>query len=231
MHAKDIMTEKVVSILPTDSVFDAAELMLDADVSALLVVNDRREVVGIISEADLIRRAETDTAPRKSWLLRILESDASAARALASTHVRRVADIMTKEVITATEDTALADLVERMQRHHVKRMPIVRGGVLVGVVSRADLVRAVLCREPECLDARPDDRELRNAVVAALGGHGGSPRTPLTVVSQEGVAHLWGLVESPEARETCRAIVEGVPGIRQVRNHIRLAPASLAGAR
>jgi len=225
------MTENVVSIRPTDSVFDAAELMLDADVSALLVVNDRREVVGILSEADLIRRAETDAAPRKSWLLRILEGDASAARALASTRARQVADIMTKEVITATEETPIADLVERMQRHHVKRMPIVRGGVLVGVVSRADLVRAVLCREPACPDARPDDRELRNAVVVALGGPPCPPRAPLTVVLQAGVAHLWGLVESPEARDACRSIAEGVPGIRQVRNHIRLAPASLAGVR
>lgn len=230
MHARDIMTDKVVCVRPMDSVFDAAELMLDADVSALLVINERREIVGIISEADLIRRAETDTASKKSWLLRILESDASAAREFASTHTRRVADIMTKEVVTATEETPLADLVERMQRHRVKRIPIVRRGILVGVVSRADLVRAVLSSEPKCSDCRPDDRALRRAVIATLDGQRWSPRSPLTVVLNEGVVHLWGFVESPEARDACRVAAESVPGVRQVRNHIRLTPAAVIGA-
>jgi len=225
MQAKDIMTEKVVCVRPMDSLFDAAELMLDASVSALLVVNDKREILGIISEADLIRRAEIDTTSKKSWLLRILESDASAAREFVSTHTRRVTDIMTKEVVTATEETPLADLVERMQRYRVKRIPIVRDGVLVGVVSRADLVRAVLSHEPQCPDPRPDDRALRRAVLATLDAQAWSTRSPLTVVLNEGVVHLWGFVESPEVRDACRVAAESVPGVRQVKNHIRLTPA------
>lgn len=144
MLARDIMTEKVVCARPTDSLFDAAELMLGAHVSALLVVGDKREIVGIISEADLIRRVETETAPAKSWLLRLLEKDGSAARTLASTRTRRVGEIMTREVVTAGEETPLQELVERLQRYRVKRIPIVRDGVPVGIVSRADVVRAVL---------------------------------------------------------------------------------------
>ena len=147
MLARDIMTEKVVCARPTDSLFDAAELMLDAHVSALLVVGDTQEILGIISEADLIRRADIDAGPGKSWLKYLLESDAATGRALLSSRMRRVGDIMTKEVVTASEDTPLAELVERLQRHRVKRIPIVRNGIPVGIVSRADLVRAALSRE------------------------------------------------------------------------------------
>ena len=147
MLARDIMTEKVVCGRPTDSLFDAAELMLEANVSALLVVGDTQEILGIISEADLIRRADSDAGPGKSWLQCLLESDTSTSRASISSRTRRDGDIMTKEVVTASEDTPLAELVERLQRHRVKRIPIVRNGIPVGIVSRADLVRAVLSRE------------------------------------------------------------------------------------
>jgi len=225
MHARDIMTEKVVCARPTDSLFDAAELMLGADVSALLVVSDKQEILGLISEADLIRRAEVDATPGKSWLLRLLECDASAVRELASTRTRRVDDIMTKEVVTASEETTLEELVARMQRYRVKCIPIVRDGMPVGVVRRADLVRAVLSREPECPAPGADDGTVRQAVGAVLDGQPWSPRSPLTVVLNAGVAHLWGVVESPKVREACRMAAEGVPGVRQVKDHIRLAPA------
>lgn len=225
MEAKDVMTTDVVSVHAMDSVFDAAELMLGASVSALVVVNDRREPIGVLSEADLIRRAEIDTTSKKSWLARIVESDAKAAHEFVSTHTRRVSDIMTREVVTAEEETSLGDLVTRMQRHHVKRIPIVRNGILVGVVSRADLVRAVLSREQRCPEPPPNDQALRQAVVNALNTHAWTLKAPLNVVVDEGVAHLWGFVESPDVRNACRVAAEGVPGVRGVKNHIRLTPA------
>lgn len=147
MLARDIMTGKVVCARPTDSLFDAAERMLGADVGALLVVNEAGEILGIISEADLVRRAEIDAAPGKSWLQCLLRSDAATGRESMSGRGLRVGDIMTGEVVTASEDTPLEGLVERLRRYKVKRIPIVRDGIPVGIVSRADLMRAVLSSE------------------------------------------------------------------------------------
>lgn len=117
MHAKDVMTGSVVCINVGDSIFDAAELLLGARVSAVPVVDDKNAVVGIVSEADLIRRAEIGTTARKGWLARLLESDVSAANDFATAHTRRVADVMTKEVVTAGPDATLRELVELMERH------------------------------------------------------------------------------------------------------------------
>jgi CBS domain-containing protein len=143
MRAKDVMTEKVIGINAKKSVFDAAELLLVAGVSAVPVVDDTGAVVGIVSEADLIRRAEIDTATKKSWLAGLLDSEVSAARDFVTAHTHRVCDVMTKEVVTASEDTPLRELVGLMERHNVKRVPIVRDDVLVGVVSRADRAHRV----------------------------------------------------------------------------------------
>ena len=126
MRAKDIMTESIVCVNVKETVFDAAELLLGAGVSAAPVVNDQGNVLGIVSEADLIHRAEIATAPRRSWLQRLLGGEATAARDFVSTHARKVADVMTREVVTASDDATLVELVELIEKHRVKRTPIVR---------------------------------------------------------------------------------------------------------
>ena len=154
------------------SIFEAAELMVGAGVSAVPVIDGEGRLVGIVSEADLMRRAEIGTTASKSWLSRFLASDAAAAHQFVQSHSRRVAEVMTKEVVTATEDTPLGKLAELMETHGIKRIPIVRDGEVLGIVSRADLLRALLSREPESQADRPSDDELRRAVMAALSKHG-----------------------------------------------------------
>jgi CBS domain-containing protein len=105
-------------------------------------VDDDGAIVGIVSEADLIRRGETSTAPKKNWLARLLGGEISAAHDFVAAHSRRVSDVMTREVVTASEQTTLRTLAELMERHHIKRIPIMRGRALAGVVSRADLLRS-----------------------------------------------------------------------------------------
>jgi CBS domain-containing protein len=136
MRAKDIMTESIVCVNVKETVFDAAELLLGAGVSAAPVVNDQGNVLGIVSEADLIHRAELETSPRKSWLLRLLDSEATVARDYVTSHARNVADVMTREVVTASDEATLGELVELIEKHRVKRIPIVRDNKLVGIVSR-----------------------------------------------------------------------------------------------
>jgi CBS domain-containing protein len=224
MRAKDVMTSEVVCINVKESVFDAAELLLGARISAAPVVDDKGAVVGIVSEADLIRRAEIDTTVRKSWLGRLLDSEDSAAHDFVSANTRRVSDVMTGDVVTATEDATLGELVGLMERHGVKRIPIVRDHALLGVVSRSDLLRALLSREPDCPTPRPTDKALRQAVVEALENRPWTSRWPTNVVANDGVVHLWGFVGGEEVRRAHRVAAENVPGVRRVKSHLRVLP-------
>lgn len=226
MQARDVMSPKVVCIGVTDTVFDAAELMVSAQVNAVPVVNDKGAVVGIVSEADLLRRAEIGTDTRKGWLARLLDSESSAANDFVAANTRRVADVMTREVVTASLETPLRDLVDTMERRGIKRIPIVSDGVLVGMVSRADLLRALLSREPDNPVLQPTDRALRDAVSAAIEKHPWSSRWPINVFANDGVVHLWGFVENEDIRKALRVAAENVPGVRKVKNHLRLMPAS-----
>lgn len=228
MRAKDIMTESIVCVNVKETVFDAAELLLGAGVSAAPVVNDQGNVLGIVSEADLIHRAEIATAPRRSWLQRLLGGEATAARDFVSTHARKVADVMTREVVTASDDATLVELVELIEKHRVKRIPIVRDDKLVGIVSRANLLGALLSREPEGGAAGlPDDNQLRQAVVDAFDKQAWKSRWPVNVVVSDRTVHLWGFVESEDIRKAYRVAAENVPGVKKVKSHLRSIPASV----
>jgi len=232
MRARDIMSTDVVCIESTASVFDAAELLLGAGVSAVPVVNPKGTVVGIVSEADLLRRVEIGTAAKKSWLARLVDSGGAAAHDFVAAHGRRITDVMTKEVVTASEDEPLSGLVGLLERHKIKRIPIVRdggtaGGMLAGVVSRSDLLRAVLSREPDQPVLQPTDRALRELVVAALDNHSWTSKWPVNVFANDGVVHLWGFVEGEEVGKAYRVAAENVPGVRRVKNHLRGMPASV----
>lgn len=227
MYARDIMSPDVVCINAKESVFDAAQLMLGAGVSAVPVVNDKGTVVGIVSEADLLRRVEIGTAAKKSWLARLVSSEGAAAHEFVAAHGRRIADVMTREVVTAGEDAPLGELVDLMERRKIKRVPIVRDGVLAGVVSRSDLLRAVLSREPDQPVLQPTDRALRELVVAALENQPWTSKWPVNVFANDGVVHLWGFVEGEEVRKAYRVAAENVPGVRRVKNHLRGMPASV----
>ena len=226
MQAKDVMTAGVISINVKETIFDAAELLLGAGISGVPVVDDKNAVVGIVSEADLIRRAETGTAVRKNWLARLLASHISAADDFVAAHTRRVADVMTKEVVTARPDAPLRELVDLMERHGIKRIPIVDGGALVGVVSRADMLRALLSREPDSPLPQPGDAALRQAVVHTLEKRPWTSRWPVHVHVNGGVVDLWGFVDDAEARKAYDVAAENVPGVRRVNNHLRPMPLS-----
>jgi CBS-domain-containing membrane protein len=229
MRASEIMTTNIVSVNVKDTVFDAAEMLLGARVSAAPVVDEEGHVLGIVSEADLIHRAEIATGARKSWLARLLETNAGAAREFVATHARNVADVMTRNVVTASVDATLGELVALIEKHKVKRIPVVRDGVLVGIVSRANLLEALLSREPDgtAAGAAPDDKMLREAVSKALEGQPWSSRWPTTVVVSDGVVHLWGFVEGDAVRQAYRVAAENVPGVHRVKIHLRTTPASV----
>jgi CBS domain-containing protein len=146
MRAKQVMTRQIHTVAANASVYEAAQVMLNAGISAAPVVDVDGALIGIVSEADLMYRSEIGTAPGKSWLQRLLSDDAVLANDYIRAHSHRVADVMTKNLVTADEGATLGEIATLMQRHRVKRIPIVRDGKVVGIESRANLLQGLLAR-------------------------------------------------------------------------------------
>lgn len=225
MRARQVMTRPVRTVPADASVYDAAQILLNSGVSAAPVVDADGKMLGIVSEADLMYRTEIGTVPGKSWLQRLLADDAVMARDYIRAHSHRVADVMTKNVVTAEERTSLGDIATLMQRHRVKRVPILREGRLVGIVSRANLVQGLLAREPEPTESSTGDDKLRSVVAAEFARHGwASSANPTNVVAENGVIHLWGYVSSTAVKDAHRIAAENVPGVKRVENHMNVLP-------
>jgi len=141
MKARDVMTLAVYTVKPTTSVKDVAHLFVERRISAAPVVDDQRKIVGIVSEGDLVHRSEISTQRRHPWWLVLMAGDEGLAADYIKAHAKQVADIMTRKVITAGPDTPLQEIAEMLEKYGIKRLPIVRDGQLVGIVSRANLVQ------------------------------------------------------------------------------------------
>lgn len=220
MLARDVMTTSVVTVSPATSVQEVAQLLLEHHISAVPVVDAEGRLAGIVSEGDLIRRPEMGTEPRQSWWLTLLGGPEDSARDYVKVHGRRASDVMTRRVVTVAEDTPVAEIARLLEERRIKRVPVVRDGRLVGIVSRADLVRALASQPAPAAKAAPSDRALREQVLRALLSAGVTVPSHVNVVVTEGVVHLWGLAESDEGRRACRVAVEGVPGVRAVEDHL-----------
>lgn len=227
MRAADVMTRSVVSISSDATVFDAAELLVSMNFSALPVVDGSGKVVGIVSEADLMRRPEIGTAPHHSWIARMLADGGQSAAEYVTFHSRRVADVMTKKVISVQQDATLGEVAEIMAKYKVKRLPVLNDDLVVGIVSRANLLQALMSREPREGAPAPSDEELRRKVIAAVDTQPWSSAWPTNVMVNSGVVHLWGFVASNAALNAYRVAAENVAGVKKVKNHMRQVPSSV----
>ena len=221
------MTPWVASIGPDATVQDAARRMLEHAVSALPVVDDSGRMVGIVSEGDLLRRREIGTDVARAWWLRLLSGE-SAAADLLKTHGKRVGDVMTAPAVSVTESASLGKIALLLENHRIKRVPVLRAGRLVGIVSRADLVRQVAIAPPGKRPASRHDRSLRQRLVKRLQQTGGDPAC-LNVSISRGVLHLWGGIASEAQRQALRAAADGVPGVRRIEDHTFVMPPRHAG--
>lgn len=224
MKAADIMTIDVLTVRPETPVADIATLMLERGVSAVPVVDEQRKVLGVVSEGDLMRRVESGTEKRRSWWLAFFASNATLAGEYVKSHARRAKDVMTTPPVSVAEDTPIAEIAEKLERHAIKRVPVLRNGVLVGIVSRANLLRALATVEAATPAARADDRAIREAVLAELRQQRWSTAGGGNVVVTDGVVHLWGAVTSEEERRATRVAAENVPGVKSVQDHMTLIP-------
>jgi CBS-domain-containing membrane protein len=227
MRAAQVMTSDVISISSDATVFEAAEGLVGTGVSAMPVVDGSGRMIGIVSEADLIRRAEIGTEPRKSWLERVFGDGETAAREYVALHARRVTDVMTRPVVSVQEDDTLGRVADVMARHKVKRVPVLRGDSVVGIVSRANLLQALLSRDPQMAGPHSSDEQIRGEVEAVVRDHPWTSPWPTNILVNAGVVHLWGFVSSEAASEAYRVAAENVAGVRKVKNHLRRMPASV----
>lgn len=221
------MSPIVLAVSLDASIYDAAEVMVSGEVSALPVVDGDGRMVGILSEADLMHRPEIGTEPRKGWFLRAFGDAAGSAQEYVTLHSQRVRDVMTREVVTVTEEAPLSEVARLMDRHKIKRVPVLRGETVVGIVSRANLLRALLSRDPQRPASPPSDEALRRAVEAAVKGQPWESPWPVNVLVNGGVVHLWGYVASDASAEAYRVAAENVPGVHKVDNHLRGVPATV----
>lgn len=231
MRAKDIMTTKVVAVSPETSVGGIAELLLKHRISAVPVMDEAGAVLGIVSEGDLMRRPELDTERRHSWWLDLMAGDKERAAEYVKSHGRCAADVMTRDVVTVSEDTAVAEIAEILEERRIKRVPVVREGKLVGIVSRANLLHGLVARKDQVAAApSPDDRTIREQVTARIEHEEWITHGILNVIVNQGVVELWGWVDSEEERRAFRLAAESVPGVREVKDHLGSVAPWLRGA-
>jgi CBS domain-containing protein len=216
MLASDVMVRDVITIGPDDDVAQAARLLVDHDVSALPVVDKERHVLGVLSEADLLRREEIGAEKRRPWWLEAVTPASVLAIDYAKSHRRKVSEVMSEDVITAAEDATLAEIAALLEKHRIKRVPIVRDGKLVGVVSRANLIQALASTPVAPRDDQVGDRAIRLELMDRLGKQAWTGFGERNIVVANGIVHVWGLVFSPEEHKALLALAEDVPGVKGV---------------
>jgi CBS-domain-containing membrane protein len=220
MSASDVMTRNVASIGRDAPIGDAIRLMLNHRISGLPVVDGSGKVVGMLTEGDLLRRAETQTERQRPRWLELLLGPGRLADEYVRTHGRKVGEIMTEDLVSVAEDTPLAEIVQLMERRRIKRLPVLRGDALVGIVTRADLMRALgklVDKEPT---SASDDDEIQKCVLAELARTAWAPRAGITVVVTDGIVELDGAITNEKAREAVRVAAENVPGVKGVRDRL-----------
>ncbi|MBI2716794.1 MAG: CBS domain-containing protein [Rhizobiales bacterium] len=218
IRAKHIMTTSVTIVEPDTTVHAIAQLLSDRHISAVLVI-DHGAVVGIVSEGDLLHRVELGTDPESVLSLRPneLESESANRKKFEGIHAR---DVMTQNVVTLTEDASLADVVRTLQTNHIRRVAIVQGAKLVGVVSRADIMRALAGRpEGSHGPTSKDDDMIRYQIIETLLSIPGTSPWATTVTVSKGIVELDGSVEVEAVRDPSRIAVECIPDVLEVRDH------------
>jgi CBS domain-containing protein len=219
MRAHQIMTRPVITVTPETTIVDAANTMLQKHVSGLPVVDATGKLVGIVSEGDFIRRSEIGTERKRGRFLKFILGPGKAATDFVHEHGRKVAEIMTSEPLTITEDTVMEEIVELMEKNNIKRLPVMRGDKIVGIVSRSNLLQAVASLAREIPDPTADDDHIRNRVIDAIEKNDWCP-FGLSVIVRDGIVHLSGVITEEHSRKAAIVAAENVTGVKKVHDHL-----------
>lgn len=220
MNATDIMTADVVSVAEDTPVRDIVRLLLSRGISGVPVVNAEGAVTGVVSEGDLLRRAELGTQKKRGGWMTFFTGTATLADDYVRSHAEVARDIMTRAVVYAAPETTLSDLADLMEERRVKRIPILDKGKLVGIVSRSNLLRALASLPAKAASAPVDDESIRAALFAELANQAWSRRSDNSVIVTDGVVHLWGLVATRDEQRALELAARGTPGVKDVQSHM-----------
>jgi len=230
MRAMDVMTSEVLTVDENASVPAVAKLLAERGISAVPVVDKENRVIGMVSEGDLLHRAETGTERRGSWWLEMMASTNKLAGDYIKSHSGRVKDVMTRDVVSVIDTTPVADIAVLLETNRIKRVPVVRDGKLVGIVSRANLVRALaMTIESQASSTEADDRSIRDKLLAELKAQRWAEVSPANVTVNDGVVHLWSSYLSEQEKRALVVAAENTPGVRRVEDHMRPVPTYLLG--
>lgn len=218
MQVRDVMTQRVISAGPEESILTAARLMLQNRISGVPVVDPKGALVGIVTEGDFLRRGEIGTARRRPKWLEFLIGPGRLAEEYVHSAGRKVREVMTPDPCTVREDDTLETVVELMERHRIKRLPVMRDGRMVGIVSRANLMHALASLSREAPPPVGDDVDIRDRIIAALAQHRWA--IAINVVVKNGIADVFGTITDEREREACIVTVENVPGVKAVHDHL-----------
>ncbi|MCC6194917.1 MAG: CBS domain-containing protein [Burkholderiales bacterium] len=228
MEARDVMTTPVVTVSPDTPVHEIASLMVTRRISAVPVIDAAGKLAGIVSEGDLVRHVGAHTGSRHSWWLTWFAQRDDLAAEYTKSHGRTAADVMTRKVVTATESTPLDRIATLLERHRIKRVPVVRRGKVVGVVSRANLLHGLVAQRPAARPASVKDQDLRTRIAAELD-RAGIDRAYVNVVVSNGSVELWGAVDNDTQRRAVALAAQNAKGVKRVVNNVAILPIALRG--
>lgn len=223
MLAKDVMTREVCTVGPDTNVVEIAKLLLSRRISGVPVVDPKGKLLGVVSEGDLMRRAETGTERRRSWWLELLTENRDLAHDYVKSHGLTAKDVMTPSVVTIGEDAELTEIASVLERNRIKRVPVMQGGKLVGIISRSNLLQALATAGTRPAKAPAGDRALREAILAKFKHQPWTPDLTVNVTVQDGKASIYGLVASEDERRALTVAAEEVAGVGKVDNQLTLA--------
>jgi CBS domain-containing protein len=220
MKAEDVMTRDVISIAPDATVLQAARLMLQHHISGLPVVDEDGKLVGVLSEGDFLRRRETRTEHRRSRWLEFLMGPGRIAAEYSHSHGSKVSEVMTADVQAVADDTPLEEIVELMERKRIKRVPVLCGEQLVGIVTRSNLMHAMVSMARVVQPVAKDDGTIRESLLAEMQKADWAPVAMTNVLVRDGVVELWGTIVDERQREALKVAAENIPGVKAVNDHL-----------
>ena len=219
MRAHQIMTKDVITVTPHTTIEDAARIMLRTHISGLPVMDDAGKLVGIVSESDFLRRSEIGTGRKRAKWLQFFLGPGTAANEFVRERGRKVEDVMTPDPITVGEETPLEDLVRLMEKNDIKRLPVMSGKTLRGIVTRSNLLQAVASLAHEIPDPTADDEHIRERIIRAVSATDWRP-IGFEVTVRNGVVHLHGIITTDEARQATIVAAENTAGVKKVHDHL-----------
>ena len=229
MRVREFMTQGVVTVRPDTAVHAIAALMVEKRISGVPVVDDGGRVIGIVSQGDLLHRAEVGTERRHKWWLRVFADPNTLAREFSKAHGLTAKDVMSKTVVAIGPDAEFREAADAMDKHGVKRLPVLDDGRLIGLFTRYDLVRALTKVDGQKSTRRLDDQAVYKDLNERIHNQSWLSGTLINVAVDNGVVQFTGFVHSTDQRHALRVLAEETDGVVRVEDQLKLGMPTQGG--